>query len=197
MSGVIGTCQQLKNSNQSINYPTAVELTNPTTSSFIIGWNGVNGASLYKIERSLFGSGTGFVQVQTTALTSVTTSGLQQGTRYYYRVRAVISGVDGPYSSEVNSFTLPGQVTGLSGVVQPGPQIDLSWNNPSGTETGFKVYQDTNSNMSSQTLISTTTATTLSVTGLNANTTYYFRVRAVNTSGNGAYSSILSVTTKT
>lgn len=178
--------------------PSGLSATTASTSQINLSWNSVSGTGTvtYTVQRST-SSGSGFSNVAT-GLTGTTynNTGLSQGTRYYYRVQAVDDNGAGSYSSEANRFTLPGQVTGLSATAASSSQINLSWNNPSGTETGFQVYRSTNSNMSGQTLLATPTGTTYSATGLSASTTYYFRVRAVNNGGNGAYSSIANATTQ-
>lgn len=178
--------------------PSGLSATTASTSQINLSWNSVSGTGTvtYTVQRST-SSGSGFSNVAT-GLTGTTynNTGLSQGTRYYYRVQAVDDNGAGSYSSEANRFTLPGQVTGLSATAASSSQINLSWNNPSGTETGFQVYRSTSSNMSGQTLLATPTGTTYSATGLSASTTYYFRVRAVNSGGNGAYSSIVNATTQ-
>ncbi len=192
-----GVCQQADDggSGSAPGQVTGLTVTSTSTSQLSLSWNAVGGANGYKVERSL-SSGSGFSQIVAPLGTSHNDTGLNQGTRYYYRVRAFNGNGDGAYSSVANNFTRPGQVTGLSATAASSSQINLSWNNPSGTETGFQVYRSTASNMSGQTLLATPTGTTYSATGLSASTTYYFRVRAVNLGGTGAYSSIANATTQ-
>ena len=192
-----GVCQQADDGGAASppGQVTGLTVGSTSTSELAVSWNAVSGATSYKVERSL-SSGSGFSQILNSPATSIGNTGLNQGTRYYYRVRATNSNGDGAYSSVANNFTRPGQVTGLSATAASSSQINLSWNNPSGTETGFQVYRSTNSNMSGQTLLATPTGTTYSATGLSASTTYYFRVRAVNLGGTGAYSSIANATTQ-
>ena len=199
MTGLIGTVQQLETANSGAGSApgqvTGLTVTSTSSSQLSLSWSAVSGATIYKVERSL-SSGSGFTQIASNLTTSYNNTGLSQGTRYYYRVRASNSNGDGSYSSVANNFTRPGQVTGLSATAASSSQINLSWNNPSGTETGYQVYRSTNSNMSGQTLIGSPTGTTFSTTGLSASTTYYFRVRAVNLGGTGSYSSIANATTQ-
>ncbi len=74
--------------------------------------------------------------------------------------------------------------------------INLSWTDNSNNETGFQVERSQTSG-SGYSLIATTSpnATSYSSTGLVGNTTYYYRVRAVNVSSNSAYTNEASATT--
>src|SRR5262245_50546016 len=76
-------------------------------------------------------------------------------------------------------------------------QINLTWKDNSGIETGFKVERATSSS-GPWTQIGTTSANdvTFSATGLSSGTAYYFRVRAHNSGGDSGYSNISSATTK-
>jgi hypothetical protein len=67
--------------------------------------------------------------------------------------------------------------------------ITLSWDAPSsGTPNGYSIERSTNG--TSWTSAGTTSSSTRTITvlsGLSANTAYYFRVRASSASGNGAW----------
>ena len=73
-------------------------------------------------------------------------------------------------------------------------KVKLTWADRSATETGFEVYSST-SPTSGYSLLATTAAdvTTFTATGLNPNTRYYFRVRAINVGETSDYSNIASL----
>ena len=68
-------------------------------------------------------------------------------------------------------------------------QIDLAWTDNSVNETGFEIERSLSS-QGPYTLIAVTgpNVTAYSDTGLDPNTRYFYRVRAVNSSGESAYS---------
>ena len=73
--------------------------------------------------------------------------------------------------------------------------IKVSWN-PVSNATGYKVYYSEYSSLSSASLLCTTTSTSTTATGLKANTTYYFWVKAANSTTTSDYSSYAYATTK-
>jgi len=76
-------------------------------------------------------------------------------------------------------------------------QINLSWADNSGNESGFRIERCKGTNCSNFAEIATVgvDATTFSNTGLTKNTTYRYRVRAYNAGGNSGYSNTASATT--
>jgi subtilisin family serine protease len=90
-------------------------------------------------------------------------------------------------------FPAPASLT-ASGVSQT--QITLNWSQTNAYETSFKVERSTNG-VSGWTQIGTTAANATSYPDTTAacSTTYYYRVRAANSSFNSAYSNTASATT--
>jgi predicted phage tail protein len=74
-------------------------------------------------------------------------------------------------------------------------QINLSWQDNSDDETGFKIERKTGSGSYAQIATAGAGVTSYSDSGLSTSTTYYYRVRAYNTVGNSDYSNEASATT--
>lgn len=92
--------------------------------------------------------------------------------------------------------TVPTPPSSLQTTVISSSQINLKWTDNSSNEDNFKIEYSTNGG-TSWTALATTAANTSSYshTGLTAATAYSYRVYAVNTTGNSAYSNIVSATT--
>lgn len=96
--------------------------------------------------------------------------------------------------------TPPLTPTNLSATSQSSSQINLSWNASTDNVgvTGYRVERCQGSSCTNFTQIATPTGTTYNDTGLTANTTYRYQVRAVDAANNlSGYSSIVSGTTQT
>ncbi|MFX0091700.1 MAG: lamin tail domain-containing protein [Candidatus Hodarchaeota archaeon] len=131
----------------------------------------------------------------TTTASSYSDTGLAESTTYTYEVSAVdISSNEGlksdPASDTTFDATPPAQVTGLTATAISGSQINLSWNaNTEGDLDHYVIYRD-------GVILTTTTVTSYSDTGLDDSTTYTYEVSAVDTSGNeGLKSDPVSETT--
>jgi hypothetical protein len=130
-------------------------------------------------------------------------TGLTGSTTYYYRVTATsVSAGNSPYSNVAGATTPAAPVQGpaapssLRATAASAFQINLTWTDNSSNETGFKVERATASaGPWSQITTTGANATSFNVYNLNSTTTYYFRVRATNGSGNSAYSAVASATT--
>ncbi len=154
----------------------------------------------FQIERSTDGANFGQIAALGAGVTSYQNSGLAPGTTYWYRVRAVNSGGNSPYSNVATAATPsgspPAAPSGLTAAAVSRTQINLAWTDNSSNETGFRIERSVN-NTSNFTEIATVGSgvTAFSNTGLSGNTRYYYRVRAYNGAGNSAYSNTASART--
>lgn len=98
--------------------------------------------------------------------------------------------------SSGGSVTAPTAPTNLSATAASSSQIDLAWTDNSSNEDGFKIERSTDGTNFSQIATVGSNTVSYSSTGLSANTTYYYRVRAYNTGGDSNYSNTASATTR-
>ena len=169
--------------------PTGLTISNPTVSSLQIAWNSVDGASSYRLERSENGT-TGWSTVYTGTGTSYNNTGLTAGTMYYYRAIAVNTGGDSPASPVASKMTLSAAPTGVTATAINEAQIGISWNDATGASTYTVEWSLTGSG--GWTALAPVSGTTATHASLAANTTYYYRVKATNPSGDSAWSATVS-----
>ena len=177
--------------------PTApvVRIGNSATSGKpVLTWNAVYGAMSYRIYRST-SKGSGYSLLGTVTTTSYTNTGAKAGTTYYYRVKACNDAGLSPYSNVVSGKVKSVTPKPSAPVVKIGHSATsgkpmLTWNAVSGA-TSYKVYRATSQN-GTYSLLGTVTATSYTNTGAKAGTTYYYKVKAVNSAGESAYSNIVS-----
>jgi predicted phage tail protein len=108
---------------------------------------------------------------------------LAEGTTYYFAVQAYDADSQlGALSTEVSLTTAPSAATNLAAAVRSRHRIDLNWQAPSGTVSGYRVEVGSTAGESDVATITTGTVPTLSMRSLPAGT-YYARVRSVNIGG--------------
>ncbi len=101
----------------------------------------------------------------------------------------------------IATATAPDAPTGLTATASGPTIINLSWTAPSNTGgadiTGYRIEVSPNgtSNWTNQQANTRSTATTYAHTGLSANTTRHYRVRAINSVNSGAPSNVANATT--
>ena len=96
-----------------------------------------------------------------------------------------------------STTTIPIAPSNLVATAVSKTQIDLAWTDNATNEDGFKIERCSGASCANFSQIATVGANVrnYSNSGLKRNTTYRYRVRAFNTSGNSAYSNIASVKT--
>lgn len=163
-----------------------------------LGWAASAGATSYNLYRSTSSGGEGSTAYRTglTAL-SFSDTGLTNGTTYFYQVTAVNSRGESANSSEASAtpqLPPPTSPTSLRASAVGLTEIDLDWDFSSGV-TGYKIERSPDGStgwVQVGTKVYDVYRPIYRDTGLSGGTTYYYRVRASNPSGDSDYSNIVS-----
>ncbi|MDR0759483.1 MAG: VWA domain-containing protein [Treponema sp.] len=106
---------------------------------------------------------------------------------------AISSGSSSPSTPSQPSTGVPSAPTGVEAKEESSSSIALSWNSVSGASY-YKIYRSTSSSGSYSSLAESY-STTYTDTGVSPNTTYYYRVSAVNNAGESSQSAYAYATT--
>ncbi|QVL48494.1 MAG: fibronectin type III domain-containing protein [Thiocapsa sp.] len=174
---------------------------NALAGSATLAWNGVSAASGYLV---YYGTASReYTQIlDARANTRVTVSGLTDGVRYYYAVRAYRGADTSDYSQEVSGtvgssddITAPAAPSSLASLGASASRVNLVWRDNSNNESGFRIERRIGTGAWSQIGSVGANVITFASTGLRSSTTYNYRVRAHNGSGTSAYSNTVAVRT--
>jgi phosphodiesterase/alkaline phosphatase D-like protein len=174
-----------------------------TFNSFTAHWNSVAGAIDYHLDVATDSSFINYIyrDVDAGNATSYNVTGLNPQTTYYYRLRAYNGCAISANSSVKNVTTAhctPAAPNAQSATNVTSSSFNANWRSVSGatgylldvaTDSAFINYVPGYSNFD------VGNVTSHNVAGLNANTIYYYRVRAYNGCATSANSSVKSVTT--
>ena len=173
--------------------PSALTAAAASTSRINLSWsdNSANEDG-FNVERST--DGVHFTQVGTVGagVTTYGATGLGAGARYFFRVRAYNPVGNSAYSNSASATTQaqptpPASPSSLAAAAVSPSQINLTWQDNSTDEAGFKVERSTDGVNFTQVAAVAAGVTSYAATGLGASTTYHFRVRAYNAAGDSAY----------
>jgi hypothetical protein len=170
----------------------------------VLTWNPILNAHTYTLQVSTQSDfSTTVVNESGITDTTKTVTNLPLNITYYWRVRAVtLGGTESEWSAVWDFKTVgippaPVLISPADDAVDQPMALTLTWNEAVGAET-YTVQVATMSNFSSTFIDqSGVTATSLQVDGLDAERTYYWRVRARNEFGDGDWSQVWSFTTRT
>lgn len=152
----------------------------------------------FELERSADGRSFSKIADLPANAASYQSGGLSPNTRYWYRLRARNNGGYSDYSNIADATTqdvAPESPAELAATAVTYQQVNLSWTDRSGNETGFEVEISIDGVNFQKTGTLPANATSYQATGLKELTKYYFRVRALNAIGYSSYSNVANATT--
>ncbi len=166
-------------------------------------WKAAEFAQTYDVQLSTASNfGTTIVNLTNVADVTLPVNGLAYGQRYFWRVRAVNTA--GPSAwSETWTFVVAPLTPAAATLVSPPNGADkqeytvsLEWNDVAGAETYQVQVSEKNDFVSTEVDKAGLPVTTYPVSGLKEKTIYYWRVRAKNDAGDGAWSDVWLFVTK-
>lgn len=176
--------------------PGALAIQSATASQLVLIWTDNSTSETgFEVQRSLQGGGP-FTALQTLPPNAVTftDTGLTPATTYFYRVRAFNDGGNSNFSSVASGTTLPlppSAPSGLNAQVVNDSQVALTWVDNANNETGFEIQRSAGSLNAFGPIVTTgANLTSYTDTGLASGSTYFYRVRAINSGGLSAFTPV-------
>lgn len=174
--------------------PTGFKASASSEIAIKLSWNAANGASSYEIRYDKKGT-IGWSCSKIVTGTSVTISGLNPGTDYAFDICSIQDGQQSGRSSTIYASTpalkVPSNFKSTGTAVT---SVTLSWS-PVNNATSYEIRYDKKGTLTWR-WSKSTTATSITITGLDPNTAYAFDICAVRGGTKSSRSSTIYATTK-
>lgn len=190
---VIGNKSAVNAVKLSFTAPSIIYITDTSKTGIYLRWSKVYNATGYYVYRATSLTGN-YTLIGTTSSCAYIDSKLTTGTGYYYKIAAYNS--SGTSSLSTYKYKMPVEISNpvfYYTKANSNSSITLKWTNVP-TATTYYIYRSTSSN-GTYALVTTTSKTCYTDTGLAASTTYYYKVRASNGNTLSIYSAYKSIKT--
>ncbi len=177
--------------------PAGLTVSSQTSTSLQVSWSASTGAASYQLFRDTSSGGSFSTQVYSGSGLSFTDSPLASSTTYYYKVQATNTAGSSGLSAAASGTTLaaaPPTPTGLAVGSQTSTSLQVSWSFSTGAAS-YQLFRDTSSGGSFSTQVYSGSGLSFTDSPLASSTTYYYKVRATNTTGSSGLSAAASGTT--
>jgi uncharacterized delta-60 repeat protein len=180
--------------------PRELQATTLSQTSISLKWTQVDGNNGYEIQRAS-PNPFNFTTLGTVSkdVNSFIDQGLEQNTFYFYRVRVISPAGNSDWSQISGALTadVSNAPTNLTSTALEPRRVQLNWEDNSDNETNFLIERASIFSDFFYEEIAVTEANVVSFIDSNVvgNTSYYYRVRAINDRGTSAYSNETLVTT--
>lgn len=174
--------------------PTGAAAVAFSTTRIDLSWEDAETEIGYRIEKQ---TGSGWTPVGATlpaGTNSYSVTGLNAGTGYAFRVRALNDGGWSAPSTVASALTIPAAPLKPVAASTAHTSIKLSWTNVTG-ETAYRVDRSIDGENWTTAVTTSANVTAWTDNTLSPDTNYYYRVRAANASGAGDWSEVVSCRT--
>ena len=177
--------------------PTNVSAAATSSTSIAVTWSSVSNADSYEV---YYQTGSlDITRLTTVTQNSYTHTSLQPNTAYNYYVKAKNSLGTSDYSSRASATTLlndaggtkPAAPTGVTASAISSNSIRITWN-PVVSATSYDVHYTVGSSSAAMNFAGTVASPPYTHNGAQANTTYYYFIKAKNSAGESPLSSYAS-----
>lgn len=183
----------------SISAPSSSDGSFTITMSYAWGTDLASSSDRYELEESTTSASSGFAKINNSTFgvrpASYDVTLTRSSGTYYYRARVydkfAFSGYTNVISVAVTAASIPNAPSNLTVEASDPKTIRLKWVDNSNNETGFEIQRQNASNTAQWDIVTTTNANTTSFNHTNLSATWLgYRVRAINSGGNSAWTNI-------
>lgn len=162
-----------------------IKVSSKDASTLVLSWNSVQNATGYELYQD-----NSLIDMVDSSVLSREISSLQLGNTYQYKVVALNGELRSSFSTSVSGVPIPAAPTELKIVSKNFNGFSLIWY-PVLNGTSYEVYRST-SLMGTYTLQSTVDQTSYQDTKASFNTSYFYKVRAIENTIKGSFSNTIS-----